>query len=228
MRVEPFTLGSYVHVLKRGARGIDIIRDESDMWRFLRILFFMNDEHVDFNWAVATKGKELFYRPENWPTRKPLVNILCYTLMPNHIHLLFKEIRKGGMSLFMKKIGQSMTEHANFKYKEKGSLFQGSYKSKTVKNTEYLRHVAIYIMVKNVFELYPKNGIVGAQKNFEDAWQWAKSYNFSSIGDYSGVRRNSPIVAKEVIGEIFNTPAQFKSFSRDIILAGKWARAEFE
>jgi len=47
MRIEPFTAGSYVHVLKRGARGIDIVRDESDRWRFLRILFFMNDEYFD-------------------------------------------------------------------------------------------------------------------------------------------------------------------------------------
>ncbi len=228
MRIEPYTTGSYLHVLKRGARGIDIVHDESDMWRFLRILFFMNDEHVDFNWSVITKGKGLFYRPDNWPKQKPLVNILCYTLMPNHIHLLLKEIRKGGTSLFMKKIGQSMTEHANLKYKEKGSLFQGAYKSKTIKTDEYLCYVAVYIMVKNVFELYPKNGLIGAQKNFEDAWKWANTYSFSSLGDYSGMRNISPVIEKEIFKDFFDTSAKFKSFSRDIILAGKWKQAEFE
>lgn len=228
MRVEPFTIGSYLHVLKRGARGVDIVRDESDKWRFLRILFFMNDEHVDFNWAVVTKGVGLFSRPQSWPERKPLVNILCYTLMPNHVHLLLQEIRKGGTSLFMKKIGQSMTEHANLKYKEKGSLFQGAYKSKTITTDEYLRHVAIYIMVKNVFELYPEGGLTGAQENFEDAWRWAITYPFSSFGDYAGVRDNSLIITKGIFEEVFDTSQKFESFSRDVILGGNWASTEFE
>ncbi|MEK7076152.1 MAG: transposase [Patescibacteria group bacterium] len=228
MRVELFTTGSFVHVLKRGARGIDIVRDESDRWRFLRILFFMNDEHFDKSWTVVTRGKGLFQRPESWPKRKPLVDILSYTLMPNHIHLLLKEIQKGGVSLFMKKMGQSMTEHANLKYKEKGSLFQGAYKSKTITTNEYLQYLAIYIMVKNVFELYPKKGLAGAQENFEDAWKWATTYPFSSFGDYAGIRSNAPIVTKGILEEIFDTPHKFKSFSREVILGGKWMSVEFE
>ena len=228
MRVEPFTIGSCVHILKRGARGIDIVRDESDRWRFLRILFFMNDEHFDKSWTAVTRGKGMFQRPESWPKRKPLVDILSYALMPNHVHLLLREIQRGGVSLFMKKIGQSMTEHANLKYKEKGSLFQGAYKSKTIKTNEYLRHLAVYIMVKNIFELYPKNGLVDAREDFEDAWKWATTYPFSSFGDYAGVRSNYPIVAKGILGEIFNTSAKFKSFSRDVIVGGKWGSVEFE
>lgn len=228
MRVEPFTVGSYVHVLKRGARGINIVHNESDSWRFLRILFLMNDEYIDYNWVVATAGKGLFYRPETWPARKPLIEILCYTLMPNHIHLLLKEIRKGGISLFMKKIGQSMTEHANIKYKEKGSLFQGAYKSKTVTTNEYFQYVAAYIMTKNVFELYPGQGLKGARENFEDAWKWGATYSFSSLGDYAGIRNNSPILTKGLLGEIFDTPQKFKAFSRDVVLGGKWTSVEFE
>ncbi len=228
MRVEPFIVGSYLHVLKRGARGIDIVHDESDKWRFLRTLFFMNDEHIDFNWTVVAKGMGLFSRPQNWPKRRPLVNILCYTLMPNHVHLLLKEIQKGGVSLFMKKIGQSMTEHANKKYKEKGSLFQGAYKSKTITTNEYLQHVSVYIMVKNVFELYPEGGLKGAQNSFDDAWKWAITYPFSSFGDYAATHSNYPIISKEIIGEIFDSSQKFKSFSREVILGGKWTPTEFE
>lgn len=228
MRVEPFGLDSYLHVLKRGARGLDIVRDESDQWRFLRLLFFMNDQYFDNNWMIVTKNKNLFHRPNNWPERQPLVDILVYTLMPNHIHLLLREIKNGGVSLFMKKVGQSMTEHANRKYNEKGSLFQGAYKSKTVTTDEYISYVSIYIMVKNVFELYPKRGLKGAQNNFDDAWRWAANYPFSSFGDYAGTRDRSSIIAKGLLGEIFNTPDKFKSYSRDVILGGKWIHSEFE
>src|ERR1700722_10455963 len=114
MRVEPFTVGSYMHALKRGARGLPITEDESDKWRFLRLLYYMNDEFLDPNWyrydessQTALTGR-LFERHNFWPERKPLVAILAYTLMPNHLHLVLKEIREGGISAFMRKLGQSM------------------------------------------------------------------------------------------------------------------------
>lgn len=227
MRVEPYIVGSYVHVIKRGARGVAITGDEADKWRFIRSLFYMNDEYFDPNWERASKDVGFLYRPESWPERKPLVLILSHTLMPNHMHLLLKEIKKGGITLFMKKLGQSMTNHFNEKYEQRGSLFQGSYKSKTIGKDEYLRYAAAYIMVKNVFELYPRGGLSGAMKNFEQAWQWAITYPFSSLGDYAGVRE-SAIVDKELLGEIYAKPQEFKKFARDVILGGKWRQVEFE
>lgn len=227
MRVEPYTVGSYVHVIKRGARGLDIVRDESDKWRFIRTLYFMNEKFFDQNWMLSTKSESMFFRPEQWPERKPLVEILCYTLLPNHFHLLFREIQENGMSQFMKKLGQSMTNHANQKYEERGSLFQGSYRSKTMDSDEYLRYVAAYIMVKNTFELYPQGGLTRAQRDFEAAWQWSITYPFSSLGDYADIRRTSPILTKGLLAEIF-TPTSFKDYAYEVILSGKWKEEEKE
>lgn len=228
MRVEPFDVGSYVHVIKRGARGADIVREKSDYWRFLRLLFFMNDAYTDNNWMVVTKGKNLFERPARWPVHEPLVVIECFTLMPNHFHLLLREIQEGGVSKFMKKLSQSMSEHANLKYNERGSLFQGSYRSRTIDSDTYLRYVAAYIMVKNTLELYPKKGLIGAQKNFEDAWKWAITYPFSSLGEYAGSRTYPSTLSAGILKDIFKVPQEFRSFSRDVILGGKWDSVAFE
>jgi hypothetical protein len=165
---------------------------------------------------------KLFYRPSEWPERQPLVKILAYCLMPNHLHLLLKEIVDGGISFFMKKLGQSMSNHFNEKYDTIGSIFQGSYKGKTIKQDEYLKILAVYIMVKNPFELYPK-GYAAALKNFEDAWQWALQYPFSSLPDYAS-KRKSPIIDKDILGEIFETPGEFKSFAKDYML---WKAEQF-
>lgn len=227
MRVEPFTVDSYVHVIKRGARGMPITEDTADKWRFLRLLYYMNDEYLDENWDQQTRDLDLFYRPDWWPERTPLVRILGFTLMPNHLHFLLQEIRKGGISAFMRKIGQSMTNHYNEKYQQKGSLFQGSYRSKTIENDEYLRYVAAYVMVKNVFELFPQGGLRGATKNFEVAWEWATKYPFSSLGEYAGTRR-FPIIEKGILGEIYKKPEDFKNFARDVIQGGKWLQTDFE
>ena len=226
MRVEPYEVGSYVHVLKRGARGMPIVGDEFDQQRFLRILFHMNDEFLDENWDRLRYASP-FARMDSWPKRKPLVKILAYTLMPNHMHLLLKEIRDGGLSEFMRKVGQSMTNHHNEKYGESGSIFQGSYRSRTIESDVYLRYVASYIMVKNTFELYPHGGLRAAVKHFDEAWKWAVEYPFSSLGEYAGVRQQ-PIIEKELLDEIYAKPFRFKDFARDVIASGKWHSVEFE
>ena len=226
MRVQPFTLDSYVHVVKRGARGLPIVNDAAEHWRFLRLLFYMNDEYLDENWDQLTRQENLFHRPDWWPDRVPIVRVVGYTLMSNHMHLLLQEIRTGGVSLFMRRIGQSMTNHYNEKHKQRGSLFQGAYRSRTITGDEYLRYAAVYIMVKNSLELYP-GGLRTAMKDFDKAWQWAAEYPFSSLGEYAKVR-SFPVVDKDLLGEIYKNPLQFKDFSRDVLLGGTWLRAEFE
>lgn len=223
MRVEPFAIGSYIHAIKRGARGMPITNNATDKDRFLKILYYMNEEYFDENWERDTASADgiLFARPNWWPERKPLVHILAYTLMPNHAHLMLEEIRDGGVSMFMKKLAQSMTNHFNQKYKQKGSLFQGAYKSRTIQDDTYLRYVAAYIMVKNTCELYPRGKLRGAMEHFEDAWKWAVTYRFSSLGEYVGIRK-TPILNNTFLAEVFGSPKRLKSFARDVLLGGKW------
>ncbi len=223
MRKEPYTVGSYVHVVKRGARGLPIVRDEIDRWRFLLSLLHENDLYHADNWfrdLMDHKLAQTFKRPAIWPERKSIVNILAFTLLPNHFHLLLKEIKKGGISLFMEKVGKAMTHHSNRKYGEKGSLFQGPFHSRTIDSDTYLRYVAAYIMVKNVCELYPQGGLHAASKDFNKVWEWAVQYPYSSLMDYAG-KRASPILEKELLGEVFETPVDFKSFARDFISGRK-------
>lgn len=222
MRVEFHTVGSYLHVVKRGARGMEITRDKNDQWRFLKSLFYLNkDDYRKENWEKKlNKSKTpLFGWPTEWPKRNKLTEISAFILMPNHFHLLLKEIRDNGISLFMHGLCTSMTMSFNEKYGEKGSIFQGAYKGRLVDTDEYLKQVAIYIMVKNSFELLP-GGIEKALKNFDEAWKKSLENQFSSLADY-GSRRNSPIINKGLLGELFDSPAKFKSFAKDTMLGRK-------
>jgi putative transposase len=215
-----------MHVLKRGARGMSLAKDSKDKLRFVRLLCHMNDSFKDEYWEQNTLGLDPFERPERWPEKQPLVKILAWTLMPNHFHLLLKENVKGGISTFMQKLGNSMTTHYNFKYKEKGSIFQGSYKGKIVSEDRYLRWLASYIMVKNVFELYP-GGLYAAASNFEAAWQWAETYSYSSFKDYTTKHKEeSAFIDKDILGEIFSTPQKFKASAREMILSRTWEKDE--
>lgn len=220
MRVEPRTVGSYVHALKRGARGLPITKDKSEQWRFVRLLFYMNDAYSNDDWERETSSSGMFGRLDSWPERNPLVKILAWTLMPNHFHLLLKETKEGGISKFMQKLGNSMSTYANLKHKEKGSLFQGAYKGRTVGEDRYLRYLAPYIMVKNVFELYP-GGYKRAVAEFDRAWKWALAYPYSSLPHYAG-KRESPIIDHDILGEIFSSSQEFKVCARDMVLSNRF------
>lgn len=216
MRVEPYEVDSYVHVIKRGARGMPIVRDEADKKRFVKLLYYLNDEFKLDQWERAIDALEPFERPPEWPERSPYVAVIGWVLMPNHFHLLLKVKKKNGVSKFMQRLCGSMSAHFNAKYKEKGSLFQGAYKSCTIVNDLYLRQVLPYVMVKNVFELYP-GGYKSAIEKFEDAWQWGVTkFAYSSLPIY-GADNSSPIVEGDIVAELFPSASDFKKHAKSVI-----------
>lgn len=180
------------------------------------MLYLINDEHQDEYWESKTSKLGMFERPKSWPARRPLTRILAWVLMPNHFHLLLEETRASGVAKFMQRLCGSMSAHFNAKYEEKGTLFQGGYKGKTISEDRHLRQIIPYIMVKNVFELYP-GGYAKAVKEFDRAWQWGvNEYPFSSLPAY--IRKSDfPIVEKGIIKEIFPTIGKFKSHAREMI-----------
>lgn len=223
MRVEPHVIGSYLHLIKRGARGMPIAADYVEQERFLKLLFQMNDEFLDINWEQSLDSSKSFERLETWPERKPLVAILTFTLMPNHFHIIAREVTEGGSPAFMRKLGQSMTLYFNNRHGQRGSLFQGAYKSKTIEDDDYFRYVLAYVLVKNTFELFPEGGLDGAKERFDTAWDWALGYPFSSLGWYVRGEKH-PIIDAHESELIMPTATEFKSFAQDVILGGNWDR----
>ena len=114
----------------------------------------------------------------------------------------------------------------NAKYKEKGSLFQSGYHGKTIDSDAHLSYLAFYILVKNVLDLYP-GGLSAAQENFDDAWEWAKKYPYSSFGDtIAGTA--SPIINDEenLIGSIIGTGNNYKQEARELLNFHMTSRGE--
>lgn len=196
---------------------MDIVRDSTDRERFLRSLFYLNDTFVDENWRKAIANLSLFERPVDWPEPEPLVHIIAWTLMPNHFHILLEEIRDGGTAKFMQRLCGSMSAYFNAKYVEQGSIFQGAYKSKTVSEDAHLRYLAFYIQVKNVLELYP-GGLAEALHNFDNAWEWALRYPFSSLSAHV-LKTDSPIIGSKLFIEMYPDSQKFKDEARELLRA---------
>ena len=211
--VEP-----YLHIVKRGTRGLPIVRDELDRFRFLLMLTHSNDHFSSLNWYRDLQDEGLhntLERPLGWPERKPLVEIIAFALVENHFHLLVHGLAEKNVSRFMQRIGIGMAKRYNERHGESGSLFQGGYRSKVVDNDDYFRYVSAYIQVKNAFDIHPK-GYSWARDHFDEAYDWACVYPYASLSDYSGTIER-PIVDKGFLSSLY-TPDEYREFARDVIL----------
>jgi len=171
--------------------------------------------------ALAQNGQGL---PS--PERDRFVDVLLFALMPNHIHLLVRQLKDNGISKYMQKIGNGLSNYFRGKYglKLTGHFFQDRFKSVYVKTDEQLMVLFSYIHTNPLSLIEPgwkENGI----SNPEKAIHFLESkYRWSSYFDYLG-KKNFPSVTErdfllEVIGgqdggrEIVNSWIQEKTKMR--------------
>jgi len=133
---EPFEKGEFYHIYNHGVEDRNIFGDEDDSVRFLECL-------EAFNTTESFGG--LYMIPRGSTSGTKLVNVVSYCLNPNHYHLLLEQVSEGGISEFMKRIGGGYTLYFNNKYKRKGTLFRGKFRSVWVSTEEYLLYLSVYV-----------------------------------------------------------------------------------
>ncbi len=143
---------------------------------------------------------------------KPLVDVLCWVLMPNHFHLILisKEtnIWEGNynpISEFMRKLSTAYVMYFNKKYKRSGGLFEGKFKSKNLNKENYFQYVFSYIHNNPIKLIQPKWKEEGI-KNQKLAKEFLRKYKYSSLIDFLGQnRKESKIIDKDSLPEYIFT-----------------------
>jgi putative transposase len=140
-----FTTGEYYHIYNRGVDKRDIFLDDSDYFRFLKSLKEFNQLEPVVSLYINDRIKpNVGVRPlqnEN----DELVEIIAFNLIPNHYHLILKQLKDGGISEFMKRIGGGYTSYFNYKNERSGALFQGKFKAVHVTSNEKLLFLSAYV-----------------------------------------------------------------------------------
>ena len=131
--------------------------------------------------------------------------------MPNHFHLFLKEIRDGGISLFMQKVMTGYTMYFNKKSERTGSLFGSTFKSEQIDRDVYGKYILSYIHlnpVKIIDSTWKEHGL----KDFNKAKIFLENYRWSSYLDYRGfIRPENKILARSEFPEYFKTIKEFDS-----------------
>ncbi len=204
--------GNIYHVLNRGVDRRKVFQEEVDYVRFIHDLFEFNDESPASNLNyVFSKGKQYLEvgLPNIRKERKLLVEILAFTLMPNHFHILIRPRSDDALAKFMQKLSTGYTNYFNSKYKRVGALFSGKYKSIGVAKDAHLLHLPYYIHC-NPLDLSSPEWRDREMKNPQKAIDFLKSYRWSSHLDYCGIKNFPSVTQRDFLLKFFGGSDGYK------------------
>lgn len=188
--------GEIYHIVIRGVANSLIFKDEDDRYRAVFSLFEFNDikpvlirERRRARIQAKKIGKEDFSA-----NRDMLVEIYAFYFMPNHIHLLLRQIKHDGITKFMRKFGAGYAAYFNKKYNRKGHLFQSRFHAVHIKTIEQFKTVFVYIHTNGISLIEPKWKDLGI-KNPKKVIKFLENYKWSSYADYLG-KKNFPSVTE--------------------------------
>ena len=142
-RDAPFTVGDWYHCYNRSIEKRIAFEDIRDYHRFLELLYLANDE---FPLRHDSMGIRKFEEVLNIPRGKKLVTIGAFCLMPNHFHLVLREVSEGGITAFMRKIGTAYTLYFNSRHDRVGNLFLKPFQSRHASTTDNsFQHLISYV-----------------------------------------------------------------------------------
>lgn len=153
--------GAIYHVTARGNRKSDIFYEREDYKVYLDII----------------KEALEYYKENNY-------ELICYCLMTNHVHLLFKTTDKE-LGHIIGRINGRYAIYFNEKYGYVGHLFQGRYHCKIIRDDLHMIVESRYIHLNPV-----KAKIVKTPENYE----------WSSYSMYIGMRKIRLIATEKILG----------------------------
>jgi putative transposase len=210
------------HIYNRGVEKRNIFSNDRDRFRFIHDLYEFNDEDPAsnmwyyFNRKISEVQPHYHNIPRERKKRKLLVEILAFVLMPNHYHLLLRQVKENGIIRFMQKLGTGYTMYFNKVYNRSGVLFQGRYKSIAVAEEPHFIYLPFYIHA-NPLKTYRGSTSLDGMMKFLEGYRW------SSFPDYLG-RKNFPsLTSRTFLSQYFGGPKAFFAEMRGLLKErGDW------
>jgi len=218
MQKPQFVENQIYHIYNRGVEKRDIFLDDKDYLRFIHDLFEFNDRDPAFNVAYYfnSKSKEVksqYLEKERKP-RKLLVEILLFTLMPNHFHLLLKQKQENGIVKFMQKLGTGYTNYFNKKYDRVGGLSQGRFKAVLINEEAHLIHIPFYFHTNPIDLIYGSSTSIDWRGQIE----FLENYRWSSFLDYIGKKNFPSVTSRKFLLEFWGGEKEYRKETE------KWLR----
>ena len=195
--------GEVYHTIARGVAKKPIFTSGNDYHRALDLINFYRRGTLSLRFSYFKRllkdEKEVFLK--RLVKKNPVVEILAFCLMPNHIHFLLKQLEKRGIPIFMSNFQNSYAKYFNTKYKRLGPLFQPMFKAIRIETDNQLIHVSRYIHL---------NPVSSYLIEIEDL----ENYSWSSFRAYLN-RKTLEFVDPDLVLSLFESLAKYRQFVYD-------------
>lgn len=204
MRNIKIAPNEYYHIFNRGMNKQNIFPETRDRVRFLFLILYFQSPVIFQNIGRFVKYyvKHRVFNIDTATTHETVerrcVELVAFCLMPNHFHLIIKEVEEGGIARYMQRVLNSYTKYFNAKYSASGHLFQGPYKAVHISSDVQLLYLSAYIH-KNPTELFD-------WKNKEDNYEW------SSYRDFFSENRWKELLVTDIITDSFENREDYRKF----------------
>lgn len=205
VRIQPLVTGEIYHVFNRGLDHRETFTDKREYKRALNSLEYYQFEKPPVRFSLYSKinhSDRVKILNSLKSSGRRLTEVLMFTLMPNHFHLLLKQLIDKGISKFMANFQNSYTRYFNTRHERTGNLFNTQFKSVRVTTEEQLMHVFRYI----VLNPYSSAVVRSPDDLLEYPWTALSEY----LAGYAGGICNTGIV-----NSLFSSKAQLKDFIYD-------------
>lgn len=201
-----FAPNEHYHLYNRGNNKQCIFHEEND---YIRFLFYILHFQSPVVFTDISEKVNRFKRTQDFGVPKEVLNtiisermvaLIAFCIMPNHFHLIVKEVEEEGISRYMQRVLNGYSKYANKKYPEKhiGHVFQGPFKGVHQKTNEQFLYLSAYIH-RNPKEISSRR-------------QQEKRYPWSSFQDFLGANRWGSLLSSAIVREQFRRGRDYERF----------------
>jgi putative transposase len=210
MREEGLITGEVYHVFNRGVDKRRLFFDDSDYTRFLESMYLFSDQTYFHSPDPIERVVRLASSEVDVGFRDELVEILAYCLIPNHYHLLIRQLVDDGISTFIHKVQMGYTRVFNGKHRRSGTLYEGTFKAIRVDRDPYFIYLPVYTHL-NALDLTDLNWRDGLVDDWGKAVERLNAYPWSSHGAYSQFAQYLPLIKEETIKGFYPNEGEYLS-----------------
>lgn len=181
---------NFYHIFNRGNYKSTIFFSDRDYERFLDKLRSYKDEFK--------------------------VEIISFSLLPNHFHLLTKPRSDDGIQNLMKNLLSSHSHYLSTKYSQQGHLFQSRFKAKLVSDEASFLQLFRYIALQPIKDIILTPNFIrkGSSRNLKWSTELVRklrNFHWGSYREYINVGEDD-ITSKEDVFGLLKTRREIVSF----------------
>lgn len=214
-----FVNNEIYHVVSRTVSDTEVFSDENDFYRGIFSIYEFNNSLPVRIWLRRIQRKKEKLNQRIIATsdvaiisdeRDKFVDVLVFSFMPNHLHLVLKQLKDNGVTEFMKKVNGGYAKYFNEKYKRIGHLFN-KFRAVHIKNDDQLKAVFVYVHTNLISMVEPgwkEKGI----KNPVKVIKFLENNKRHSYMDYLGKKAFPSITERDFFLNIMNGSRGCKQF----------------